>query len=494
MKNILFFLALIIGVNGFSQRGKARLTNTDLDTIQMSKAQIEAIFKRSKNQGVNQVNRVMWSTDRVINKVTRKGDRAGNLTTVQVRLSRLNNALMTITRLPNGSYTGRILKLDNSVSYTLRNFVFYKDTLPAVLNAPIGLNEHSYKPYQVTTRAQDSINIVNNGYFVLFYDFDGQYVTGTSWNTSGDINAAPSNANNPTDIDYCVTMGKEIYAPFRVVITSDSTMYFLAPLGKRQRIIQTASCEWYSCSFGGVSLVNATYQGDETPSWSFDIAGNTRTKAITLAHEGGHDLGLRHQGISGGSQYNSGYGGTDETSLGPVMGNPFTRNMIQWFNGNQENYAGVKQLDIDQMIAERTLGSLRVVAPGFTSGDVGKTWYSARALKKDISAIGLLGVHDSDYYKFELVNPQQVVLNLVPRNMGANNLNATVDLKMHLRDKDRNFIVASSNTTTLDAVLSIWLRPGVYYIAVRPDEANTNNPNTPSTYGFMGHYTLSLTY
>src|SRR5215831_16782325 len=67
---------------------------------------------------------------------------------------------------------------------------------------------------------------------VIFLDFDGQTVNGTSWNISGPIVCGPANLTND-QITEVFNRVSEDYRPFDVNITTDSTKYFAAPANKR---------------------------------------------------------------------------------------------------------------------------------------------------------------------------------------------------------------------------------------------------------------------
>src|SRR5688572_19374832 len=63
---------------------------------------------------------------------------------------------------------------------------------------------------------------------VIFLDFDGHYVAGTSWNWNGPIDAQPSGLSSE-DIRDVFNRVSEDYRPFNINITTDSTVYFAAP-------------------------------------------------------------------------------------------------------------------------------------------------------------------------------------------------------------------------------------------------------------------------
>src|SRR5215831_5248461 len=126
---------------------------------------------------------------------------------------------------------------------------------------------------------------------VIFLDFDGQTVSGTSWNIGGPIFCGP--ANLTTDqITEIFNRVAEDYRPFNINITTDSTKYFAAPANKRTRVILTVTSDWYG-SAGGVSFVNSFSWGDNTPCFVFTALLNYNKKNVAeaVSHEAGHKLG-----------------------------------------------------------------------------------------------------------------------------------------------------------------------------------------------------------
>ena len=98
---------------------------------------------------------------------------------------------------------------------------------------------------------------------VIFLDFDGQAVSGTSWNTSSNaIICGPSNLGTAA-ITEIFNRVAEDYRPFNINITTDSTKYWAAPIAQRMRIILTITSDWYG-SAGGVSYTNSFTWGDNT--------------------------------------------------------------------------------------------------------------------------------------------------------------------------------------------------------------------------------------
>src|SRR5437763_16821318 len=69
---------------------------------------------------------------------------------------------------------------------------------------------------------------------VIYLDFDGQVVTGTSWNSGNTVNAAASTlTSSPSGITTIWKRMSEDYYPFDVNITTDSNAFNSAPANLR---------------------------------------------------------------------------------------------------------------------------------------------------------------------------------------------------------------------------------------------------------------------
>src|SRR5438105_2223300 len=84
----------------------------------------------------------------------------------------------------------------------------------------------------------------------IFLDFDGQNVISASWNNGQPLNCAASGLND-TQITEVFNRVSEDYRPFNINITTDSTVFFAAPVNRRIRIIVTPTSGWYQ-GVGGV--------------------------------------------------------------------------------------------------------------------------------------------------------------------------------------------------------------------------------------------------
>jgi hypothetical protein len=173
---------------------------------------------------------------------------------------------------------------------------------------------------------------------VIYLDFDGHLVNGTSWNTNGPISCAGGNLTQAQMTEIFERVSED-YRPFNVNVTTDSAKYWAAPMYKRTRVIFTITNDWYGSGSGGVAFIGSFTWGDNTPCFVFTnlLLYNTKWVAEAGSHEAGHTLGLRHQSAYDGnciktSEYNGGTG-AGEISWAPIMGVGYYKNMTVWNNG-----------------------------------------------------------------------------------------------------------------------------------------------------------------
>lgn len=303
----------------------------------------------------------------------------------------------------------------------------------------------------------------------IYLDFDGQYVTGTSWNWSGPINAQPSGLT--TDgITEVFNRVAEDYRIFNVNITTDSTVYKAAPARQRMRIIVTPTYQWYGAA-GGVSFVGSFTWGDDTPAWVFSglLGYSTKKVAEAASHEGGHTLGLQHQSYYTNTctktEYNPG-NGSGEIAWAPIMGVGYYRNITTWHYGTSTIGCSTYQDDLS-IIA----GSANNF--GYRTDDIGNTKVTATSVgftNTGFSTTGLINSgSDKDVFSFTLSSPTYVHLNAVPDNVGnvgTNNSGANLDIKLSLLDYKADTIGQYNPSSTLSAGVDSTLASGTYYVVV----------------------------
>lgn len=321
----------------------------------------------------------------------------------------------------------------------------------------------------------------------VYLDFDGQYVTGTPWNWAGPINAAAA----PFDSAMITEVFKRVsedYRIFNINITTDSTVFYAAPMNRRMRVIITPTSSWYPAVVGGTSLVNSFSWFNDTPVWVFcaNLYNIPKNIAEASSHEAGHTFGLQHQSsyasdCSKITDYYSGQG-TGEIGWAPIMGTGYGRNMTTWHTGPNAAGCSIIQNDIS-VIANATNGF------GLRADDHSDSYVSATDIAVtpiDFEARGLInGLDDKDVFKFTLSIPTSVRLNAIPQNVGSGNSGANVDIRVGLLDNLGDTVGKYNPYELLNAGLDTNLTAGTYYLVVE----GVSNMNMPE-YGSVGSYTL----
>lgn len=318
----------------------------------------------------------------------------------------------------------------------------------------------------------------------VFLDFDGQYVTGTSWNWGGPIAAQPSGFSDAA-ITEIFNRVAEDYRPFDLNITTDSTYFLNAPVNKRMRIIITPTSQWYG-SAGGVSFVGSFSWGDNTPGWVFSalLGNNIKYVAEAISHETGHTLGLQHQSTFDASchktaEYSVGQG-TGEIGWAPIMGAGYYQNLTTWHVG--PNTIGCNSIQNDFDIISTYNGF------GLRTDDHSNTIATATDINVfggAFTASGLINTAtDIDAFKIVIPTTSNFKLTAIPQNVGVGDAGANIDIKVTLLS-NTDTIGAYNPSTLLNAGVDTNLNAGTYYLLV--DGVGNMYHND---LGSMGFYTL----
>lgn len=172
---------------------------------------------------------------------------------------------------------------------------------------------------------------------VLFFDFDGHTINEGAWvgyNGYQPFNVGGSGLS-ATEIAQVMAEVRKDFDTFAVTVTTDSTLYLAAPLGKRQRIVVTQDHEWYGLA-GGVAYIGTFSNLNlEATAFVFSKALSYYPKYVweACSHEAGHTLKLRHQSVWNPdctlkSTYNPGCCGE-----APIMGVSYSQPVGRWWIG-----------------------------------------------------------------------------------------------------------------------------------------------------------------
>ena len=327
---------------------------------------------------------------------------------------------------------------------------------------------------------------------VILLDFDGHYVSGTSWNVTGPITCNSSGLNSVAQMTEVFNRVAEDFRPFNINITTEESKYTAAPLNKRMRVIITTSNEWYGTTAGGVAFLNSFVWGDDTPCFVFSALHFYSLKNIAEAasHEAGHTLGLRHQSVYSActktSEYNWGIG-IGEIGWAPIMGAGYNRNLTQWYNG--PNSTGCSNFQSELSIISNATNGF-----GFRTDDNTDVFSTATTAAFNPSfQFNINGViektDDIDLFKFTIPVFSQFVMNAVPYNVGTGNSGSDLDLQVELFDASQTSLALYNPGTLLNSIVDTFINAGTYYLRI-DGKGNVYAPE----YGSLGSYSLQGNY
>lgn len=332
--------------------------------------------------------------------------------------------------------------------------------------------------------------------YVVFLDFDGHTVTGSSWNAiynSGNPIVCASSGYSVAKITEVYNLVAEDYRPFNINITTDSTVFAAAPVLQKVRVIITPTQSWYPAAAGGVAYLNSFTSASNNLCFVFvgSLSYNAAYTAEAGSHEAGHTFGLNHHSQFNGSctkvaEYLNGYG-SGEIGWAPIMGVGYYKNQTTWSNIASNFSCSSPQSDLAIITG---LGNRGVA---FRVDDHGNTNSAATTVPLAAGVFADSGIitskADTDVFKITLAVKTFISVNADPWNFGPANTKADLDILLTLKDAGGNTIRTNNPATLLDASLSnILLQAGDYFIYV----SGTGNANQ-NGYGSIGKYYITGT-
>jgi hypothetical protein len=329
---------------------------------------------------------------------------------------------------------------------------------------------------------------------VIYLDFDGQKVIGTSWNSGNLVDAQPSTLNNANKILVWKRVSED-YRPFDVNVTTDSTRFNNASPNSRIRVVITPTSAWYG-SAGGVAFVGSFIWGGTpgTPCWIFENMLNYNSKSVAEAcsHEVGHTLTLRHQSVYNNActktaEYNPGLG-NGVTSWAPIMGVGYSKNVTVWSTGRSATGCNVIQTDH----GNSGIGITSANFLNFLQDDVGDNLNTAKIL--NLTSVNLIDSGliteptDLDAYRFTICNSRYVSIAVKPWALDTTNYSgANLDVRLYLYDATNSVLAVDTPLSKLHSLVGMNLNAGTYYFTI--DGGRSSNY---TDYGSLGKYYISI--
>lgn len=319
---------------------------------------------------------------------------------------------------------------------------------------------------------------------VIYLDFDGEVVEGTSWAGGDRIDAEAYRF--PSRIPFIFKAMAEDFSPFRVNVTTVRSVFDNADTDKRCMVIFTPT-NTAAPGAGGVAYLNSFGSSVNYMCWAFN-AGQ-QVAGETGSHEVGHQLGLRHDGRTTPSEeYFYGHTHTPtNVSWGPIMGAAFNIDVTHWSKGDYTNSSNSED-DYTKMIDDIP----------YIADDHGDTLGAATNIPTDESLTynleGRIGIpSDVDVFRLVLNKEGTVTVNADPYEDTYTNL----DIELEFLDSSGAVIDSHAPDGPMNASLTITgLSVGTYYIRVQGGGLGDTEfaEDGYNDYGSLGRYTLSGTY
>lgn len=311
---------------------------------------------------------------------------------------------------------------------------------------------------------------------VIYLDFDGETVTGSSWAAPGQSIVAPAARMTASQVRETWTRVCRDFEPFAVNITTVRSDYDNADIGRKIHCIITSN-DQASPGAGGVAFLNSfrsRWPGEKV-CWSF-LDYNARDCADVISHELGHTFGLNHDGrISPTEEYYTGHG-SGETGWAPIMGIGYYRQLAQWSRGE---YASANNQQDDIAIIASDLNLPR------TTDDHGNSSAQATAVTGDRADGVITTPTDNDFFS--------ITLDAGEHSIFANpSAHGNIDLELQVQGAAGAVLATDNPLEQLSATARFTLtspQTVVLRVAARgkPEVLGTGY----SSYGSLGSYSLS---
>ena len=217
----------------------------------------------------------------------------------------------------------------------------------------------------------------------IYLDFNGHTVSDTSWNaptSQGGSNlpngahpawdpAADGAAFSDSERELVQDVWRRVaedYAPFDVDVTTqdpgvaalERTNEADQVYGNRTLITPSTQAHQFLCNSGcgGIAYIDVfdfwwsdpIYADYYQPAWVFTqgFSDNSKWLAEAVSHEVGHNLSLRHDGLTTGAGY---YDGANNDNWAPIMGVGYNQPISQWSKGDYTNANNTTQDDLALM-------------------------------------------------------------------------------------------------------------------------------------------------
>ncbi len=335
----------------------------------------------------------------------------------------------------------------------------------------------------------------------IYLDFTGATLSNTAW-VSGTVQAKPFSLDSDT-AHFSTTEKQRIqaiwqrvaedFAPFNVDVTTEPP----APARLTRAdsndevygttVLITHNSGVYNCECGGVAYVGVfdsvgDYYKPALVFYNQLASGAEKAVAEAISHEAGHNMGLNHDGYSGGGYY-PGHG-SGVTGWAPIMGVGYYKPVVQWSKGE---YATANNRQDDFAVMASNGLPLR-------ADDHGNTLANATALEAVagtgqtlVSSAGVVEREkDVDMFSFTADQGSAVVLKVSPDSISPN-----LDVGLRVLDASGTELLKVQPNGSLAATARFTAsQTATYYLEVRGTGYGDPLSNGYSRYGSLGQYSV----
>jgi len=313
----------------------------------------------------------------------------------------------------------------------------------------------------------------------IYLDFDGEVVSGTSWNGGATINAQPEGYSD-SEMRRIWELVAEDFSPFNVNVTTDRSVFDNAPRNRRMMNIFTTTTTAAPGS-GGVAYLNSFSRNNNDPCWTFNgRPGSIKAAAETASHEVGHTVGLSHDG-QGSNTYYQGDG-----TWCPIMGGNFTNPVGHWSKGEYSN-ANLREDDLAIITRARNFGYKSDDHGGSANGATEIVVNSQGTVEADDNRGVIERNSDKDFFSFETAGGA-VEFEFNPASRDPN-----LNIGVKIYNASNQEVASSSPANRMSASIDTTLPGGTYFIEV-DGVAGESSSGGYTNYGSIGVYSISGSY
>ena len=331
----------------------------------------------------------------------------------------------------------------------------------------------------------------------IYLDFNGHTVQNTAWNNGALIEAPGwsadsdpttfSTAERDTVYQAFLTVAED-YSTFDVdVTTEEPTEDRITRADTNDQVYGTRAVitpkDVTGCGCGGQAYIGTFDQAPNhpkyQPAWAYaDGSYDGKSIGEIIAHETGHNLGLSHDGQTGGVEY---YGG--HTNWAPIMGTGYGQPVTTWSRGE---YTNANNTEDDLAIIPQN--GAATLPDDHPDDDVA-------ALTAGTPVQGVITT-DADVDVFKVTHTGGTLkIDAVPAEFAPD-----LDIKLTVKDATGTVVatidppvrrVSATEATGLDAHLSQNLPAGDYTVQVEGTGFGDPGQTGYTGYASIGDYTLS---